>query len=144
MGYHAAKVVRLQPIAHLMFLLCLLSLGFVDRGAIAQELAGQAPWRMAKDLTLLTVEQERVRSSNPGSDFKEYANGCPVMIVIPGGNFTMGSPENEPDRISSEGPPHEVTIAQPRPFQVRGDVRRVGCLCGRGCVPAVISRCAHT
>jgi formylglycine-generating enzyme required for sulfatase activity len=113
MGHHAAKVVRLQPIALLPFLLCLVSLGFVDRGATAQELAGQARWRTAIDITLLTVEQERVRVANPGSDFKECANGCPVMIVIPGGNFTMGSPENEPDRISSEGPPHEVTIAKP-------------------------------
>jgi hypothetical protein len=32
MGHYATKVVRLQPIAHLMFLLCLFSLGFVDRG----------------------------------------------------------------------------------------------------------------
>ena len=60
-------------------------LGFVDRGADAQELVGQAPRRMTMDLTLLTVEQERVRVASPGSDFKECANGCPVMIVIPGG-----------------------------------------------------------
>ena len=58
MGHHAAKVVRLQPIALLPFLLCLVSLGFVDRGATAQELAGQARWRTAIDITLLTVEQE--------------------------------------------------------------------------------------
>ena len=57
MSHHAAKAVRLQPIAHLMFLLCLVSLGFVDRGADAQELVGQAPRRMTMDLTLLTVEQ---------------------------------------------------------------------------------------
>src|SRR5215471_6654486 len=61
MSHHAAKAARLQPIAHLMFLLCLVSLGFVDRGAVAQELVGQAPRRMTMDLTLLTVEQERVR-----------------------------------------------------------------------------------
>ena len=59
MSHHAAKAVRLQPIAHLMFLLCLVSLGFVDRGVDAQELVGQALRRMTMDLTLLTVEQER-------------------------------------------------------------------------------------
>ena len=46
MGRHAANAVRLQLIAHLMFLLCLVSLGFVDRGAVAQELVGQAPRRL--------------------------------------------------------------------------------------------------
>ena len=61
MGYLATKPIRLQRtvLAELMYLLCLLSLDFVDRGAIAQELVGQAPGRVAVDLTLLTVEQER-------------------------------------------------------------------------------------
>jgi formylglycine-generating enzyme required for sulfatase activity len=68
---------------------------------------------MAMDLTVLTFEQEKVQATKPGSDFKECANGCPVMIVIPGDNFIMGSPENELDRNPSEGPPHEVTIAKP-------------------------------
>src|SRR5262245_48516459 len=35
------------------------------------------------------------------------------MIVIPAGKFTMGSPEDEPEREASEGPQHEVTIAEP-------------------------------
>jgi formylglycine-generating enzyme required for sulfatase activity len=32
------------------------------------------------------------------------------MIVIPGGEFTMGSPEDEIDRHSNEGPQHFVTV----------------------------------
>ena len=32
------------------------------------------------------------------------------MILIPGGTFVMGSPENEPERSEDEGPQHEVTI----------------------------------
>ena len=35
------------------------------------------------------------------------------MIVVPAGKFMLGSPENEADRKSSEGPQHEVTIAEP-------------------------------
>ena len=62
---------------------------------------------------MLTVEQEKAQASKRGSDFKECANGCPEMIVIPAGKFIMGSPENELDRNASEGPPHEVTIAKP-------------------------------
>src|SRR5262245_34683604 len=72
-----------------------------------------APRRMVMDLNVLTVEQEKGQAANPGSDFKECANGCPVMIVIPPGKFIMGSPENEPDRNASKGPLHEVTITKP-------------------------------
>ncbi len=35
------------------------------------------------------------------------------MLPIPGGTFTMGSPDSEKDRKADEGPPHQVTI---RPF----------------------------
>ena len=36
---------------------------------------------------------------------------CPQMIAIPPGTFTMGSPESEKGRKSSEGPQRDVTIA---------------------------------
>src|SRR5262245_30424028 len=90
--------------APLEILLCLVGPGFVELGAVAQEILGQARGRMAANATVLTVEQERAGAAEPGSDFKECASGCPVMIVIPAGKFTMGSPENEPDRMASEGP----------------------------------------
>src|SRR5262245_13995687 len=41
---------------------------------------------------------------------------CPQMVVIPAGRFMMGSPQNEAERSSNEGPRHAVTIA--RPFAV--------------------------
>ena len=115
MDHPTGEPVRLQwmLVADLMSLLCLVSLGFVDPRAIAQEVVGQAPQRMAMDPAVLTVEQEKAQASKPGTDFKECANGCPEMIVIPAGKFIMGSPENELDRNASEGPPHEVTIAKP-------------------------------
>jgi formylglycine-generating enzyme required for sulfatase activity len=34
------------------------------------------------------------------------------LVLIPSGKFMMGSPENEKDRISDEGPQHEVTITK--------------------------------
>jgi formylglycine-generating enzyme required for sulfatase activity len=97
----------------LIVLLCLAGLGFIDPWAIAQEVVGQYRWQMAMDPTVLTVEQAKEKAAKPGSDFKECANGCPAMIVIPAGKFIMGSPENESDREASEGPPHEVTVAKP-------------------------------
>jgi formylglycine-generating enzyme required for sulfatase activity len=41
----------------------------------------------------------------PGSSVKYK------MVSIPGGNFTLGSPENEKGRKGDEGPQHTVTIA---------------------------------
>ena len=35
---------------------------------------------------------------------------CPLMAVLPGGAFMMGSPESEPGRLGSEGPQRRVTI----------------------------------
>jgi formylglycine-generating enzyme required for sulfatase activity len=37
-------------------------------------------------------------------------SGCPEMIVIPPGSFTIGSPANENDRSDDEGPRKEVHI----------------------------------
>jgi hypothetical protein len=74
------------PVAGFMF--CVVTLGSIGPGTIAQEALA------------------------PGSGFKECANGCPEMIVIPAGKFLMGSPENDPGRASSQGPQHEVTIAK--------------------------------
>jgi formylglycine-generating enzyme required for sulfatase activity len=100
-------------VAGLIVLLCIVSLGLTDPRTIAQEVVGKDRLRMAMEATLLSVEQEKAQAAKPGSDFKECANGCPVMIVIPAGKFIMGSPESEPDRNASEGPPHEVMIAKP-------------------------------
>ena len=42
-------------------------------------------------------------------EFKECSE-CPVMLGIPGGTFTMGSPADEPGRFDTEGPQHDVTV----------------------------------
>jgi formylglycine-generating enzyme required for sulfatase activity len=51
----------------------------------------------------------------PGTVFRDGDDG-PEMVVIPAGEFVMGSPESEEGRLPDEGPPHKVTLA--RPFAV--------------------------
>jgi formylglycine-generating enzyme required for sulfatase activity len=63
---------------------------------------------------VLTAETEQ--TLKPGDTFKECAKNCPDMIVVPAGEFTMGSPATERGRYDDEGPRHKVTIA--RPFAV--------------------------
>ncbi len=52
---------------------------------------------------------------HPKDSFQECA-GCPEMVVVPHGSFTMGSPETELGRMDTESPQHVVWIA--RPFAV--------------------------
>jgi hypothetical protein len=56
----------------------------------------------------------------PKDAFKECA-GCPEMVVIPAGEFVMGSPMDQGG--SNERPQHKVTIASnkdPKPTNAMG------------------------
>ncbi|MDX2201589.1 MAG: formylglycine-generating enzyme family protein [Hyphomicrobiaceae bacterium] len=50
-------------------------------------------------------------SPRAGSTFKDCAS-CPEMVVVPPGEFMMGSAETERGRSPNEGPQRKVTIAQ--------------------------------
>ena len=52
------------------------------------------------------------RALRPGSVFKE-CDECPEMVVVPAGNFMMGSPPQEPGRDNAETPQHRVTFNRP-------------------------------
>lgn len=48
-------------------------------------------------------------NSKPSKTFRDCPE-CPEMVVLPAGNFMMGSPENEPGRDNIEGPQRRVNI----------------------------------
>jgi formylglycine-generating enzyme required for sulfatase activity len=55
------------------------------------------------------VEEQALK---PRDSFTECAH-CPEVVVIPAGNFLMGSPAGEQGRMSNEGPQSAVTFARP-------------------------------
>jgi len=47
-----------------------------------------------------------------GSNFRDCAD-CPEMVIVPAGEFVMGSPGTEPDRSATEGPQRKVAVRKP-------------------------------
>jgi formylglycine-generating enzyme required for sulfatase activity len=66
------------------------------------------------------AEEERKRTEvgllQPGREFRDCADVCPEMVVVPTGGFMMGSLPGEEGRTDAEGPQRKVTIG--RPFAV--------------------------
>ena len=56
------------------------------------------------------VKETPRATPRPGSVFQDCAD-CPRMVVIPAGEFTMGSPASEAGRGVDEGPQRQVSIA---------------------------------
>jgi formylglycine-generating enzyme required for sulfatase activity len=82
--------------------------GWINRAHIKEQYYWH--WRMGP--SVLTVEQEMETAGKPGSDFKECATGCPTMVVVPAGRFTMGSVESVGSAETSDSQ-RQVTIAKP-------------------------------
>ena len=83
--------------------------------AVVAPPAPAIPDEPACDGLLVAVAQPGARpciKPGYGESFKDCPD-CPEMVLVPAGSFTMGSPESEPKRSSSEGPQHKVTIGKP-------------------------------
>ena len=64
-------------------------------------------------MTAFTVH--KIANTTPTQYFTEplvdLGDAIPLdMVLVPAGRFTMGSPEDEPERGASEGPQHEVSL----------------------------------
>jgi formylglycine-generating enzyme required for sulfatase activity len=81
--------------------------GFLDRSHLVIQ------GRKLADIYLPSVlSAEKERALKSGDSFRECAS-CPEMVVVPAGDFVMGSPESERGRSANESPQHMVTIPQP-------------------------------
>ena len=73
-------------------------------------------WRIEGPYITRIKEQVAVANASgkkPSETFRECATVCPEMVVVPAGDFQMGSPDNETGRFNNEGSLHKVTIDKP-------------------------------
>ena len=64
-------------------------------------------------MTLLAAPAAKAAEADvhSGATFRD-CDDCPEMVVIPAGDFVMGSPSSEPGRFDEEGPQRQVHIRQ--------------------------------
>ncbi len=70
-----------------------------------------------------------------GKTFQDCPDVCPVMVVVPAGRFSMGSPQSEPGRQPNEGPQIGVKFAAPYAigkFEITYD-QYMACAHDQGC-----------
>ena len=94
----------------------------VGRQPFAADFASDGSRHRDADLPINTVGIPTIIQTppttpfTPGQTFRDklkLGGKGPLMVVIPPGRFMMGSPTNEPERVDSENPQHEVIIPQP-------------------------------
>lgn len=72
-------------------------------------------WIVHADSLVYKAANWSLDTARPGLEFQDCSS-CPAMVVLPKGRYVMGSPDDESDRESDEGPQHPVVI--PRPIAV--------------------------
>jgi formylglycine-generating enzyme required for sulfatase activity len=93
-------------------------IGLINRADIEEQVNWYWTMRphMVAQVRPYVLSPDAERALKPGQTFRECAKDCPEMVVVPAGDFMMGSPPTEKGRMPDEGPQHRVTIA--RPFAV--------------------------
>lgn len=74
----------------------------------ARVIAGAAAYLVC----LFGLTGTKVAADEPGAVFQDCAD-CPEMVVIPAGEFIMGTAGSEVGRLTNEGPQREVKISRP-------------------------------
>ncbi len=68
--------------------------------------------RIAQLERKIAAPAPRAAPRRAGTVFRDCSD-CPELVVVPPGDFLMGSPHEEKDRFADEGPQHRVTIVAP-------------------------------
>ena len=111
-----ARARRVQILVYVLLVGIILGLiGAINEEKLKQQwnwYTVMRPYKVANfDGYVLKPEAER--ALKPGDTLHECAKDCPEMVVVPAGDFLMGSPTTGKGRNVLEDPQHKVTIAKP-------------------------------
>ena len=121
-----ARTRRVQALVYVLLVGIILGLiGVINEAYVKEQVNWywtMRPYRVASfDHHVLEPEVER--ALKPGDVFRECAKDCPEMVVVPAGEFMMGSPVSpvsEKGRYDNEddGNGHQLKVTITRPFAV--------------------------
>ena len=114
-----ARARRAQALIYVLLVGIILGLiGLINRAYIEEQVNWYWTMRpyMVAQVRPYVLSPAAERALKPGQAFRECAKDCPEMVVVPAGEFMMGSPPTEKGHMPDESPQHRVTIA--RPFAV--------------------------
>src|SRR5262249_61753209 len=102
-------------VGFLMFGIIASLLGVISKDEIGDLWFAQTTFRryIAANFTPHLLKPDAERALKPRDTFRECAKDCPEMVVVPAGEFLMGSPRSEGGVLfNSERPRHPVKIPQ--------------------------------
>ena len=114
-----ARARRAQALIYVLLVGIILGLiGLINQTYIEEQVNWYWTMRpyMVAQVRPYVLSPDAERALKPGQAFRECAKDCPEMVVVPAGEFMMGSPPTEKRAMPDEVPQHRVTIA--RPFAV--------------------------
>jgi formylglycine-generating enzyme required for sulfatase activity len=107
---------RVQALVYVLLVGSIAGLiGWINQSYLRQQLNWYTTGRpyMIQQVRPYVLTADAERALKPGNSFRECAKDCPEMVVVPAGEFMMGSRPDDSDHYENEGPLHRVTIARP-------------------------------
>jgi formylglycine-generating enzyme required for sulfatase activity len=107
---------RALAVIYAMLVAIILALvGWINQKSLMKQWNWYATMRpyMVANVRPYVLSRDAEQKLAPFATFRECAEHCPQMVVLPAATFTMGSPANEKGRSENEGPQHQVTLAEP-------------------------------
>lgn len=111
-----ARAARTRALIYVLLVGVIASLvGWINQGYVKEQIHWQMTMRpyIVANVAPYVLKPEAERALKPLASFRECAKDCPEMVVMPAGEFVMGSPPTEEGRYPNESPQHLITIAKP-------------------------------